>query len=83
VCFVVEESKSRRLVPGEGNTEPCGERGCLGSACWSILSALRCESTEDGVPTLSMAIVEEDLWSFCCILWNPNDVAISAAGAAA
>ncbi len=38
---------------------------------------------KDVVPTLSMAVVEEDLWSFCCTLRDLDDVSISTAGAAA
>lgn len=33
--------------------------------------------------TLGMAIVKENLWSFCCILGDPDYIAVASAGAAA
>jgi hypothetical protein len=83
IRFVIEEGKGRRLVPGEGNSEPGGDRGCLGSAYWGFLSALHCETGEGVAPTVRVAVVEEDLWSFCRILGDLDDVAVSSARAAA
>jgi hypothetical protein len=34
-------------------------------------------------PTVRMAIIEEDLWSFRRILWDLDEVAVSSARAAA
>jgi hypothetical protein len=83
IRFVIEEGKGRRLVPGEGNSEPGGDRGCLGSAYWGFLSALHYETGEGVAPTVRVAVVEEDLWSFCRILGDLDDVAVSSARAAA
>jgi len=83
VCFVFKESNCRRLVPREGNSEPGGERGCLGSACWEFLSALHCETRKEVRHTVRVAVVEEDLWCFRRILGDLNDVSISSARAAA
>ena len=33
--------------------------------------------------TVRMAVVEEDLWSFCCVAGDLDDVAVSPTGAAA
>jgi hypothetical protein len=48
-----------------------------------ILVSIGYERKEEVVPTLSMAIIKEDLWSFCCILGDPDYVAVASTGAAA
>lgn len=83
IRFVIEEGEGLRLIPGEGNSEPGGERGCLGSAYWGFWSDLHCEMGEGVAPTVRAAMVEEDLWSFRRILGDLDDVAVSSAGAAA